>query len=443
MKKCYVGVGQRKITPPVGGDLFGYQPDIHSTSVHDDLHITAVYLEEGDHRAMLISAEVCLIQNELCETMRNLVSQETGIPSSAVILSATHTHSGPITVQMDGWGDLDWDYCNRILLPQTGEAAREAIRNPQQVELGIGSAQSLVGCNRREMREDGTVHLGQKLWGPFDPTMTVLHFRSVSTQKTVLTLVHYCCHGTAAGMNHEITRDWSYAMLDALEEKTGATAVFFNGAVGDVGPRLSNGKTVGDISYVEELGEVARQDCLRAFSSISEYTADLPLALKTEPILLPLGKQPTREEAEENLRVFLRENPNPESLNNIKYGIYHHLKQLSDYFKTGKDVPTEWEFPQTVVSIGGKIAFVPFPFEVFVEITLNIRRFSPYPYTLCLSNTNGANSYLPTRDQLVLGGYEVKSFYNEKLFPFREDTDDTIMKANVRLLRDLHSTETR
>ena len=438
-----MGVGQCVITPPIGTDLFGYAPDVHSTSVHDDLNITAVYLEESGKRAMLLSVEVCLIQNELCEQMREIVVKETGIPGDQIIISATHTHSGPTTVQMDGWGDLNWEYCNSILLPQTAEVAKRAIADPQPVEMGIGTAQSLVGCNRREMREDGSVHLGQRPWGPFDPTMTVLHFRNPKTKKSVLSLIHYCCHGTAAGKNHEITRDWSYAMLDATEQATGATAVFFNGAVGDVGPRLSNGKTVGDITYVEELGAVAKRDCEAAFAAITDYTTDLELGLGIGTITLPLADQPSKAETEEKLRAFLKENPDPESLNNIQYGIYHHLSQLAAYFESGKEVPTERVFRQTLISLGGKVVFVPFPFEVFVEITLNIRKFSPYPFTLCLSNTNGANSYLPTQDQLIRGGYEVKSFYNENLFPFRDDTDDTIMKANVRLLKELKANEPR
>lgn len=437
MKTLKMGVGKCTITPPIGTDLFGYAPGIHSETVHDDLNITAVALEGNGERAMLVTVEVCLIQNELCEMMRKALSEETGIAYDHTVVSATHTHSGPTTVQMEGWGDLNWEYCHAILLPKTREAAKLAIAGMKPVEMGIGTTQSLVGCNRREVRADGTVHLGQKPWGPFDPTMTVLHFREPESRETVFTMVHYCCHGTANGRDPKISRDWSYAMLDELEKITGAPAGFFNGAVGDVGPRLTNGKTTGDITYVEELAQTAKFDALRAFKSIGCYTGDLPLKVLAAPLVLPLGKQPTPEDVEKTLADFLLENPEPEKLDNIKAGIYHHLTTLQKYYADGNPVPTERDLGQTLVSVG-EVAFVPFPFEVFVEITLNVRRFSPYRFTLCLSNTNGANSYLPTEDQLIRGGYEVKSFYNENLFPFAENTDWTITEKNVALLKELH-----
>ena len=43
-------------------------------------------------------------------------------------------------------------------------------------------------------------------------------------------------------------------MIDRLEAATGTLTAFINGAEGDVGPRLTNGKTVGNISLVEEHG---------------------------------------------------------------------------------------------------------------------------------------------------------------------------------------------
>jgi len=39
--KLFVGVGKEKITPVVGTCLYGYVPDHHSESVHDDLYTYA------------------------------------------------------------------------------------------------------------------------------------------------------------------------------------------------------------------------------------------------------------------------------------------------------------------------------------------------------------------------------------------------------------------
>ncbi len=49
-------------------------------------------------------------------------------------------------------------------------------------------------------------------------------------------------------------------MTDAVEKESGAITAFFNGPEGDVGPRLSNGRTVGDLRHVHELGKMAAKD---------------------------------------------------------------------------------------------------------------------------------------------------------------------------------------
>ena len=41
MEKLYLGVAREIITPAIGGQLYGYRPDIFSESVEDDLTVTA------------------------------------------------------------------------------------------------------------------------------------------------------------------------------------------------------------------------------------------------------------------------------------------------------------------------------------------------------------------------------------------------------------------
>ena len=65
-----------------------------------------------------------------------------------------------------------------------------------------------------------------------------------------------------------ITREWSGVMTDAVEKDSGAITAFFNGPEGDVGPRLSNGRTVGDLSHVHELGKMAAKDALKLYSKL-------------------------------------------------------------------------------------------------------------------------------------------------------------------------------
>jgi neutral ceramidase len=67
--------------------------------------------------------------------------------------------------------------------------------------------------------------------------------------------------------------------------------------------------------------------------------------------------------------------------------------------------PSEVEVVLQALRIGG-LAIVAIPFEVFVEIGLEIREKSPFEQTFAISLANGSEGYLPTPRHHALGGYE-------------------------------------
>ena len=157
MNELSVGVGRRTITPAIGGQLYGYDPYVRSDSVNDDLTVTAIALQYDSVKVMLISVTVCLINTELAENIRNQISKATNVPTANIILSATHTHSGPNTDGATGWGDIDREYCNTVLIPETVLASKMAVRDLKAAVMGVGTTQSDVGINRRQISVDGKI----------------------------------------------------------------------------------------------------------------------------------------------------------------------------------------------------------------------------------------------------------------------------------------------
>lgn len=433
MSQLSAGAFREIITPPVGAHLFGYRPDVISTSVNDDLSVTAAAFEDGGSGAILICATICEIATFLADELRAAVSEAVGIPASNVIISATHTHSGPITVEIAGWGDIDRDFCYGILIPRAVSAAKKAWDGRRPAKLGVGVTDSQVGINRREIRANGDIVLGQNPWGMYDPAMTVLSLRGLDGSP-ILNLIHYCCHGTAAGCNTEISRDWSGPMIDRLEEQSKCLTVFFNGAEGDIGPRLSNGLTVGDITYVRELGAVAANDAVRAYRTIKEYREDCGLSVVSGEISLPYKALPPENEVDAALARYNA--GNPDALINIDRLEYDRLVRLKKAYADGDTSRTHFTFNQTLIAIG-PVLIIPFPYEIFVEVTLRLRAYSGFAYTLCLSNTNGANSYFPSRDQISRGGYEIRTFTAGGTFCLTDDADDNIIRENLKLIEKL------
>ena len=424
------GAGREIVTPYIGSHLFGYRPDVIAESVNDNLTVTVAAFEENGVRALVICATICEISTALANEIRNTISDASGIPFDYISISATHTHSGPVTVEMAGWGDIDRVYCDEILIPKTLAAAKTAISNLIPAKLGIGDTISKVGINRRETLADGTVILGQNPWGIYDPQMTVIALRGLDGSP-ILNIIHYGCHGTAAGCNHEISRDWSGVMIDRLEEMSSCMTVFINGACGDVGPRLTNGKTVGDISYVRELGAVAASDALRAYNSIKEFREDISLKTTSEEISLPYKPLPSIDENAAALAQY--DSVDTSSLINIEKLEYEHLLSINKELKKEGQHKTAFTYRQTLIAVG-PVLFVPLPFEVFSEITIRLRHYSKYPYTLSLSNSNGANAYLPSQDQICRGGYEIRTFTAGGVYCLCDNTDDNIITANLNMI---------
>ena len=429
-ERLFAGAGSAVITPPLGTHLMGYAPTRPAESVGDDLTADAIALSYAEKTVLLVSVHVGVIENFKFDFIRGLVCEATGVPRECVIVCTTHTHSAPCTATVHGWSEVDLGYFSSILEPAIVSAAKQAVDAQTPVKTGIGVVQSDVAVCRRQLGRDGKITLGQNPWAPYDPNMTVISFRD-DCGRTVANIIHYSAHATGSGRNPEITRDWPGPMIDALTAQTGAVTAFFNGAIGDTGPRLSNGCTTGDYRLAMELGARAGIDAVRAWRSIKDY-ADLDLDFVTGEISLPNEPLPPEEE----LREALKRYPEPEKLTGMPRAEYVSLRNMLAEYESGEPLKTRFTYDQTVVRLGPAM-FVPFRHEIFVEIALRLRDYSPYQYTLSLTNANGSCAYFPSRDQLCRGGYEIEARKLINTYILAPDADEAVITQNLELIESL------
>ncbi|MCX7008297.1 MAG: hypothetical protein NTY53_13800, partial [Kiritimatiellaeota bacterium] len=81
----------------------------------------------------------------------------------------------------------------------------------------------------------------------------------------------------------------------------------------------------------------------------------------------------------------------------------------------------------------GDFAICAIPFEVFVEIGLDLKKRSPFPRTMVISQANARHGYLPTPAQHKLGGYETWLGTNY----VQEDASDLIIQTLLDMLKEL------
>ena len=424
-----LGVAERIITPPLGGYLYGYPKPPRSTSVHDDLTVTALYLEEGESRALLFSFTICSLASRLCRRLAALLEEETGVPRTAIILHATHTHSGPSTTNSVGWGEADTDYIDRILIPAAVEAAKAAMASPVPARLAVAEGECLLGINRRQL-VNGRACLGQRPGGIQDTAMTVLGFFA-EDGTPLATAVHYAAHCTASGKNSEITRDWAGVMIDALAEKTRAPVLFLQGPEGDIGPRMPSGKTIGEASAEDAaaLGQIAARDALAIYDRLPAPTA-VPLTVSHTTLEMPLAARPTREEAEAGLAKY-------ESFSaGVEAKTADYCRRVLASYRDGYREEATFPIPQTALRLGG-VVIVTFPYELFSEIGLRVKAGSPFAITLSLALAGGAECYFVTEAEIPYGGYEVDMFLLGNVQHYAAGADTTLVEMTLSHLEDM------
>lgn len=420
-----LGFDRQDITPEIGCLLYGYVDDLRSESIHDRLNVNVFYLKNDSDAAFLISAEVCSINTAFSKRMREKLSDSTGVPAEHIIIHGIHNHTGPNTDGNTGWGRLDTEYCENLLLPATCRAAENAMKSARPATVGMNIGESPVGVNRREQNSLNEVVFGQCPWGCFDPRMAVFSFRD-NEKRLIANLVYYTCHGTCAGKNTAISRDWAGGMIDALDNATGAPTAFICGPEGDVGPRLENGQTVGNMTDVEIMGAKAGADAVKIFEGITEYVP-LDFSVKSASVSIPLKRRIDKEDALEKLMEFRNERVN------IAGQIRDYCERVLRSYENNYEEKKERVLEQTILKIGSNL-IVAFPFELFSEIGLRINKETEDLEVFSLSNANGSEGYFPTESEIPKGGYEIDMFLTNFIQPYSKNADWHLIKETLKNL---------
>ena len=430
------GFARNDITPDLGVRLGGYgieeRPAEH---IFDSLNATALAIGQNGQKGIIISLDWICVQQWMTDKIREDISRKTGIAPALITVCATHTHSAPNTLNFTGWGDCENAYVESVI-PKIVETGISAWGKMVPVELGFAQVQSKAGVNRRLTGENNEPLFLANENGEYDPNMTAVVFRGSKNKKISGVIVHYGAHGTAMGANRMISRDWPGVMMDRIESHVRAPVLFLNGAIGNVGPRTSmvyegrfTSAGVGDgPDAVREVGYQAAADAVRAIISIREWRDDLLLSFLSETIILPYTPLKSLTDAKRDLKVAEAE----KDIWGRPMCRYHYNRQVIEVhalpMETGK------EYSQTITAIG-PLAVIPFPGEIFSSISLRLRNYSPFQYTLCCSVANDSLGYFVDLEARMRGGYEPWIGRAVGPYLFADNIDDVLVNENLKLLR--------
>src|SRR3954469_25059260 len=91
-----VGAAAVVITPEAGTPMAGYYSARAAEGVHDDLYAKAIVLEQDGSKAALVACDLISMPRGVVERAREQIEGDMGIPGARVMISATHSHAGPV-----------------------------------------------------------------------------------------------------------------------------------------------------------------------------------------------------------------------------------------------------------------------------------------------------------------------------------------------------------
>ena len=259
------GASAAEITPQKSMFLFGY-PHVarDSTGVHDPLWSTALYLADGRSEVMFIANDIIFVSKASADRVRRRIEADVGVPAANVMVSATHTHSGPLTVDyISNEADavvpkVDPEYL-RFFESQMVAAAAAARRAAEPARAGLALADSTgVGTNRRDPS------------GPADHQAPVLLVRSANGDRNLAAMVVCSMHPTVL---HEdstlISGDFpSLARIHLQEDCLGddCPVLLHTGPAGNQSPRhITQSNTFEE---ADRLGQVLARAVGAAFPNV-------------------------------------------------------------------------------------------------------------------------------------------------------------------------------
>ena len=391
------GAAKVKITPDQFMWMSGY---VTRTTPADgtliDLWAKALVLEDpGGKRVVLVTMDLVGIPRDLSQAVCADLAKQYSLPREAVMLSVSHTHTGPVVGDnLRAMYDLDDEQQKRIdeyaqqlhknLVAVVGKALDDLV--PARVEWGGGRATFAV--NRRNNKEPDVPKLRESgaLKGPVDHDVPVLSVRDPEGKLRVVAF-GYACHATVLN-----SMEWSgdypgFAQIELEKAHPGAIALFWAGCGGDQNP-LPRRSVALAAGYGKTLAEGVQAVLDEPMTPVSGQ-----LRSTYTEIDLPFADLPSRDQ-------LVKDSMDP------KYAVAARAKRLLDQLDKKGSLAGTYPYPVQVWRLGPGLTWAALGGEVVVDYSLRLKKELGRDGVWVAAYTNDVMAYIPSLRVLKEGGYE-------------------------------------
>ena len=345
-------------------------------------------------RGLIVTLDLVGIDRELAMSTRAEIQKQTGISSHHIVLSSSHTHTGPVVGK-----NLDTMYFfdakerekverySKTLRSQLVKLAVDAVAQMRPAKISWGTGFETFGVNRRNNPEAlvPAHRAAGSLRGPVDGSVPVL--RIANTNGGLVGVVFgYACHATVLD-DYFWSGDYPGFAQAELEKRHPTTrALFLQGCGADINPLPRRTSELAE-QYGRRLADAVD----RAMEGVLEPLSP-DLAVKAGEFDLPFDAMPTREQWEKRAASSDR-------------FVAAHAKKMLATVARGDSLPVSYPYPLSVWKLGGRLQWVGLGGEVVVDYSLRLKR-ELGPALWVSGYCHDVMAYIPSHRVWEEGGYE-------------------------------------
>jgi hypothetical protein len=352
----------------------------------NNLSARAVAIKRTGKTIVLVGVDVCGMNYSLSQDIKAAVLKSKGIPASAILINASHTHFAPVTQAWTTWGEFyhvpDSAYLNHIVKKRIIQVIEQAVDAMSVSVIYVGRGDTHIGYNRRE---------NQNPEKPYDTTLDVIKILDVE-KETSTVLFSAGCHPVFENENLEsFTINANYPAISRarIEGKLDVKqSIFLQGCAGDINPASE--------SYVETGTELAHDVIKVLKAPMQKLDGDITFFL--DSISIPVKPMSLKEVQEFKVKNTVPPG-NVFAEKNVRWA-----DLMLDRYAKGTVKNTLPEYVQTINL--GKWKYVGLSREAVTEYGPAIRKIWPDRVVTVSGYCNDVPSYLPIGWHIKTGVYE-------------------------------------
>jgi hypothetical protein len=415
---------------------------------HDPFHSRALVFDNGETALAMVVVDNLGAGPDVLNEAKALAASKTGMSVDKMLISSTHTHSGP---SLNTRSESAAAYYKQFV---AGVAASIIQAHVALKPAAFGAAAHPLPdevFNRRWFLKPGKMPLNpfgrldtvkmnpgtspdviDRPAGPTDPDITILSVQDLK-RKPIALFANYSLHYVGGAPDGQMSADYfgefARVMPSRLRGDDSFVAMMSNGTSGDIN-NIPFGATRPPREPFEQIRIVAQKAAdtvWHAHQKIAKHQPATRLGMVQRQITLKYRRPSSQEVAEAEAVLAIKDKDAIEKLPRLAQNYARNV--------VGAAERPEDTLTVTIQAIRiGDFAVCAIPFETFVEIGLDLKKRSPFPQTMVIGLANGRHGYLPTLEQHKLGGYETWLGTNQ----VQEDTSVILTNNLLEMLAELH-----